>query len=104
MHEDLIGLYKVDSISADNLVILIKDALLRMNLSLNKARGQCYGGAANMSGAKSGVAKQLTDEEPRALYTHCYGHALNLACGDTIKWCKLFQDTLDTTYEITKLI
>jgi len=57
-----------------------------------------------MSGAKSGVAKQLTDEEPRALYTHCYEHALNLVCGDAIKQCKLLRDTLDTTYEITKLI
>ena len=104
VHEDLIGLYKVETISADNLVALIKDTLLRMNLSLNRARGQCYDGAANMSGAKSGVAKQLTDEEPRALYTHCYGHVLNLACGDAIKWCKLLRDTLDTTYEITKLI
>ena len=91
-------------ISADSLVQVIKDVLLRMNLTLNKARGQCYDGAANMSGAKSGVAKQLTDEEPRALYTHCYGHALNLACGDAIKQCKLLRDTLDTTYEITKLI
>ena len=100
----MIGLYKVESISADKLVALIKDALLRMNLSLNRARGQCYDGAANKSGAKSGVAKQLTGEEPRALYTHCYGHALNLACGDAIEWCKLLQDTLDTTYEITKLI
>ena len=89
VHEDLIGLYKVETISADSLVALIKDVLLRINLSLNKVRGQCYDGAANMSGAKSGVAKQLTDEEPRALYTHFYGHALNLACGDAIKWCKL---------------
>jgi len=56
-----------------------------MNLSLNKARGQCYDGTANIPG----VAKQFTDEEPRALYTHCYGHALNLACGDAIKQCKL---------------
>ena len=86
VHKDLIGLYKFDSISAYNLVALIKDALLRMNLSLNKARGQCYDGTANMSGDKSGVAKQLTDEEPRVLYTHCYGHALNLACGDAIKF------------------
>ena len=54
-----------------------------------------------MLGAKSGVAKQLTDEEPRALYTHYYGH---VACSDAIKQCKLLRDTLDSTYEITKLI
>ena len=38
------------------------------------------------------------------LYTHCYGHALYLACGDTIKKCKVMNDALDTTHEITKLI
>ena len=57
-----------------------------------------------MSGAKSGVAKTFLDEEPRALYTHCYGHALNLACGDTIKQCKILKDGLETTYELTKLV
>lgn len=34
---------------------------------------------------------------------HCYGHALNLACGDA-KQCKILRDVLDSTYEITKLI
>ena len=38
------------------------------------------------------------------MYTHCYGHALNLACGDTIKQSKVMRDALDTTHEITKLI
>ena len=37
-----------------------------------------------MSGAKGGVATQLTAIESRALYTHCYCHALNLAIADTI--------------------
>ena len=82
---------KLKQFSADSLVALIKDALLRMNLSLHKARGQYYDGTANMSGAKSGVAKQLTDEKPRALYTHCYGHALNLACGDAIKSASFYK-------------
>ena len=42
--------------------------------------------------------------EPRALYTHCYGHALNLACADTIKQCKIVKNALETTHEITKLV
>jgi len=67
VHKEFIGLYFIEKISADSLVQVIKDFLLRMNLTLSKARGQCYDGAANMSEAKSGVAKQLTDEEPRAL-------------------------------------
>ena len=33
-----------------------------------------------------------------------YGHALNLAVGDTIKQQKLLRDALDVTYEISKLL
>ncbi|XP_068227994.1 uncharacterized protein [Palaemon carinicauda] len=57
-----------------------------------------------MSGRKSGVAMQLENIESRALYTHCYGHSLNLACLDAIKQKKLMRDTPDDTREITKLI
>ena len=56
-----------------------------------------------MSGLKSGVATQFLEEE-RVIYTHCYGHALNLACSDTIKRCKLMRDALDFSYEVVKLI
>ena len=104
VHEEFVGLYKVHSISSDSLVAVIKDVLLRLNLTLNKVRGQCYDGAANMAGSRSGVAKQLRNEEPRAVFTHCYGHALNLACGDAIKQCSILRDALDSTHEITKLI
>ena len=57
-----------------------------------------------MSGHKSGVATRVLQEEPRALYTHCYGHSLNLACSDAIKECKLIRDALDVVQEITKLV
>ena len=54
--------------------------------------------------AKNGVARQIRDKVERALYTHCYGHALSLACPDAIKENKIMEDALDTTREITKLI
>ena len=43
-------------------------------------------------------------EEKHAVYTHCYGHALNLAIGDTIKLSKVCCETLETALEITKLV
>ena len=49
-----------------------------MNAKNADCRGQCYDGASNMHGARKGVAAIITQEESRALYTHCYGHALNL--------------------------
>ena len=103
-HEDFIGLYEVDSIDAKSLVLAIRDTLLRMGLFLSQCRGQCYDGASNMSGSKGGVAAQLLAEEKRAVYTHCYAHALNLAVGKTLKESKVCCDALDTAFEICKLI
>ena len=94
----------MDAINADCLVFAIKDALIRLNLKLSCCRGQCYDGASNMSGVKSGVAAQSCAEEKKALFTHCYCHALNLAIGDTIKQSKVCKNALDTAFEITKLV
>ena len=102
--EEFVGLYEVESTGAEAIYSVITDVFLRANLSLSKVRGQCYDGAATMAGAKTGVATRLCAVEPRAVFTHCYGHSLNLACCDAIKRCKLMQDAMDTTNEVTKLI
>jgi hypothetical protein len=104
VHEEFIGLYKLDNIQADTIVAAIRDALIRLNLAMSKCRGQCYDGASTMKGAKSGVATQLRKDECRAVYIHCYGHALNLAVGDTVKRCKLLKDALEITFEVSKLV
>ena len=51
-----------------------------------------------MSGSWSGVVKLVQDEEQRAVYTNCYGHALKLVCSDSIKGCQLMKDALDIVY------
>ena len=104
VHEEFVGLHVVESIGADTLHRVLKDVLIRMNLSMVRMRGQCYDGASAMSGLRSGVATWFLEEEGRAIYTHCYGHALNLACSDTIKGCKVMRDTLDIAKEILQLI
>ena len=104
VHEDFVGLYEVASTGAEIIFGVIVDVLQRLNLPLSRARGQCYDGAATMSGIRSGVATRVLAEEPRAVFTHCYGHSLNLASNDTIKRSKLMKNALDTTHEITKLI
>ena len=57
-----------------------------------------------MRGIRLGVAKQILDEETRAVYTHCYGHSINLAMNDAMKACKPVKNSLEVTYEVTKLI
>ena len=68
-HEEFIGLHVVPKICADTL-------------------GQCYNGARNMSGAKSGVTTQIKVEESRAIFSHCYGRSLQLAVADMMKETK----------------
>ena len=103
-HEEFIGVHQVESTQSRVLLAVINDVLQRFNVSITKLRGQCYDGASAMSGSRGGVATLIQREEPRAVYTHCYGHALSLACGDAIKNCKLMRDALDTSYELIKLI
>ena len=78
-HEEFVGLYVVESTQA---TVLHSVVLVRLSLSFTKLRGQCYDGAASISGARIGIVK-----EPRIVYTLCYGHSLNLAYSDAIKGC-----------------
>ena len=57
-----------------------------------------------MQGVRNGVATQILDLQAKALYTHCYGHYLYLACQDTICRVKPFRDALDTTQELSQLL
>ena len=103
-HEEFIGLHSLESTTAQNIFHTIEDILLRLSLQLENCRGQCYDGASSMAGCKTGVATTLLRKEPRALYTHCYGHALNLAVQESVKANCILRDTLDTVEEMTKLI
>ena len=102
--EEFVGLHSLTRADAESIVTVIKDAFLRFELPFAKLRGQCYDGCSTMAGAKSGVAVRIEEIEPRAVFTHCFGHALNLAVGDTIKHLPDLRDCLDICFEIVKLI
>ena len=104
VHEEFIGLYKCEDITANTIVAVLKDSLLRLNLQLPRCRGQCYDGGSNMAGCKNGVKAQILKEEPQALFTHCYGHALSLSVADTVKKIKCLGSTMDTVHELSKLL
>lgn len=57
-----------------------------------------------MKGVRSGLVPRIQELESRAVYTHCYGHFINLAANDALESSKLLKDALDMTHEITKLI
>ena len=101
VHEQFIGLYNLERTNAEMIVSVVEDVLLRMNLSITNCRGQCYDGASNMS---TGFATRINALESRAPYTHCYGHALNLAVQVTLKSIKVMEQCLEIVHEITKLV
>ena len=104
VHEEFIGFHSMPGTTVDEIVFVIKDMLLRMNLSLENARGQCCNGASSVSGVKKGVATQIKSINSKCLYLHCFGHALNLAIGDSIKSVQCLKDVFDMAYEICKLV
>ena len=103
-HEDFVGFYGIENTEAQTLINMILDVLTRLNLSIQVLRGQCYGGAGAVSGPRPEVAKKINDLESRAVYTHCHGYSLNLACMNNIKSSRVTQEALDITREITKLV
>ena len=103
-HEDFIGFYALPDIKSDTIVAVIKDVLLRLQLSLQSCRGQCYDGASNMLGRKSGVATQIYLMQPKAHYTHCHCHSLSLSVKDTTGDCKALADAMGVAGEIAVLI
>ena len=99
VQEEFIGMHYFDFIDASTLYQVIINVLLRLNLSITKARGLCYDGAAVMSGCRSGVAKRIMEVDPKAIYTHCYGHSLDVTISDMVKQCDCINSALSITHE-----
>ena len=79
IREDFVAFLRLDRVRASDITEAIVSSIEGLGLSLNDLRGQGYDGAATMSGQKTGVQKQIRDKQPKAVYTHCAGHSLNLA-------------------------
>jgi hypothetical protein len=78
IREEVVAFLKLERVRAVDIVDAIVGCLEGLGLSLSELRGQGYDGASTMSGAKTGVQKRIRDKQPKALYTHCAGHSLNL--------------------------
>ena len=104
VHEYFVGLRELKKADSQSIFQELTSSMSDLSLDVHRMRGQCYDGASMMSGNKSGIVKLFRDIESSAIYTHCYGHALNLAASDTVKRCNLMKNRLDTVDEICKLV
>ena len=99
------GYYCFTAFISDTVVSVIKDAFIRLQLSLQNCRGQCYDCASNMLGKRSGVAKQIHYiQRKKAHPTHCHAHSLSLSVKDATSHRKIWSDTVNNTNEIVKLV
>ncbi|XP_063747545.1 zinc finger MYM-type protein 1-like [Eleginops maclovinus] len=80
--ELFLGFYQTSKTTAETLFQLLKDVLVRFSLPVSKCRGQCYDGASNVSGIRTGLQARMRELEPRAQYIHCTAHVMNLVVHD----------------------
>ena len=50
-----------------------------LKLDVNDCGEQGYDGAAAVSGSKNGMVVHTLKDNPKAIYTHCFSHRLNLS-------------------------
>ena len=66
---------KGESTTAKALCEMILNVLDKLGLDYkSKLVGQCYDGAANMSGVKNGLNVKIREQAKKALYLHFYAH------------------------------
>ena len=78
IREEFVSFVKLARVRAMDIANALQDVLKEIGLQLTHLRGQGYDGASTMSGEQNGVQRLLLDKQPKALYTHCAGHSLNL--------------------------
>lgn len=82
--EDFLGFIHNDSgLDGESLTNGILKALEVHGLEIENCRGQGYDGAGAVAGMKKGFAGRILAMNPKALYTHCYSHKLNLAVSNS---------------------
>ena len=47
---------------------------------------------------KKKVATNIKSDEPRAIFTQCYGHSPNIAASDSMKTSRIMKDALERKY------
>ena len=100
IREEFAAFVKLQRVRASDISSAILGCPDKIGLSISGLRGQGYDGASAMSEEKSGVQKLIIDKQPKAFYTHCAGHSLNLV---VVKACAVpaIQNCIASTKNFT---
>ncbi len=104
VHEDFMGFYETKNARSETLFKIIQDTLIRFNLPIQRVVGQCFDGAANMSGELTGLKTRLLEVNPKALFVHCVAHRLNLAVQDSLTNITEVSDFIGTVKELITFV
>ncbi|XP_050528113.1 zinc finger MYM-type protein 1-like [Daktulosphaira vitifoliae] len=85
VNERFLGYVPCSELHAKALFEFIKITLSACGINIQNCIAQTYDGASVMSGTQNGVQAIFQKEVPKALYTHCYNHRLNLVIVDVCK-------------------
>ena len=92
IEESFIGILDVNDITGQGLFDVLENELKLFGLDIDDVRGQGYDNGSNMKGKHKGVKKKLLDVNPRAFYSACGCHSLNLTLCDMAKTCGKAKD------------
>lgn len=79
IHEDFLGFNSLQRITEEAIAQSILHTLPQWNLDIKNCQGQGYNGASNMASSRRGTQALIREKCPKAVYTHCRSHCLNLA-------------------------
>lgn len=102
--EDFLGFYAAPNTEGKTLFNIVKDILARFDLPVEKLRGQCYDGAAQMQGRFKGLQTLIKDIQPQALYVHCAAHSLSLAVEDCLRHLSCMRDIMNFAKDLINTI
>jgi hypothetical protein len=92
IEESFLGFLDVNDTTRQGLFDVLQNELKSLDLDIDNVRGQGYDNGSNMKGCTNGVQKKLLDLNPRAFYSACSCHSLNLALCDMANTCGKAKD------------